>query len=940
MNIHASPFARSLRTHTETSSITATRRTALPLQVRLVPALLLLIVLIADSLLRTRGDIDYAVLRVLQRLSLPGLQAIMETSRDLTALPVLAIGWLFVLLAALAVRRWLPVLALSTLPLGLGIAALLRYTAANHDPIDPTRLIRIVGEPQVGQLFNLNTTGALLLFGLLFHVAGTIPVATLRLPLRLLFAVPVVSAGLSRLWLGTHWPTDIAAAYALGALLLIILLWTYGRIDTTCGHLPFIRAAIVPHDETQPHAHALTSTIIFNGDTVSKVYAPGFVPRALYWLAFQAEFPYLRNQDALRAALLRRNLAGLLTEYWYGENRVARAIGVDIIAGRYAITSAFIAGTEPADKHSARQFLLDLADRFDEAGLPTWQIDPRQPRAMDNILETPDGAFHIIDLESGLVSPLASPRAWLRAIKRGLIPLYDDVYFDLTRAYVHAHETDMRQRLGDDWYGHLLAHLDATEQATQRWRDSEPRVWGRLLGLRRQHTPARAEEANRAYRWLDGAIDAWQTDGRLTAGETAALRTQIQEPRFLAVLPHFGVHLAIGVVLRFPFGSIVRVSYVLLNLLVGLVLFLTRRIDRQTWRQRRDIHSPLVLLMSGMPGIGTFAYLVSKPVRSNHLLLRVCIDSVLLKLPFHTYERSGLRWLIARPRYLTRDSARSTHSDTVLSLFGGPQSIVQWLAFVTAVLLIADAFVTIIDYLLAPETPGWLDAYRLLDTAGEASLASWYVTFSIFLVAALLGLIAFLKRQARDAFARHWLFLAVLALAVSIDKHVVIHDPANGAFDLHNRLEMLWWPGDAWLGAATLSVVVVGLLYRHFLLALPLLTRTLFVAGAGLFVAGEVGFRFIASLVTDEFGAGSLAHRAATTSQGALSMAGILVVIAGLLLYLQAQLGEVRLILSERYIAEQNGAAGLGPDTGPLRERSTADAAPLTAGAANGRTPQ
>jgi hypothetical protein len=254
----------------------------------------------------------------------------------------------------------------------------------------------------------------------------------------------------------------------------------YRRIKAACAGIPLVQAAYVPHDESQPHAHALTSTILFNGDTVSKIYAPGLVPRALYWLAFQATFPYMRNQPALRAAVLRRNLAGMLTEYWYGENRVAHAIGIDQINGRYAITSEFVPGEPPRDRDRAHAFLDDLARRFDDVGLPTWQVDPRQPRAIDNILETPDGRYRIIDLESGLVSPLASPRAWWRAFQRGLVPIYDDVYFDLTRAYVEREADAIRVTKGQHWLDELRDIIDRAEAAALTWHASEPRLWSRL----------------------------------------------------------------------------------------------------------------------------------------------------------------------------------------------------------------------------------------------------------------------------------------------------------------------------------------------------------------------------------------------------------------------------------------------------------------------------
>lgn len=867
---------------------------------------LLTVLLAADAVIRARGSFDYWIVNRVQDVDAPYMAAVMKVTHALTGGAGAIAVWAALLLGGIAARRWLPALAVAVIPVGVLLGVGLRFVLPARGPLDEALVSRSLTEGATGRFPSVAIIGAVLVFGFLFYVSRGIPNGILRSAVRVAATLMILAAGLSRLWLGSGWPTDIAAGYTLAALLLLLLLWAYRRIDALCGDLPFIRAAAVPHDESRPHAHALTSTIVFNGPTVSKIYAPGFLPRAVYWLAFQAEFPYIRNEAALRAAVLRRNLAGLLTEYWYGENRVARATGIDTVDGHNALTSEYIDGVVPVDKRRAREFLLDLANRFDEAGLPTWQIDPRQPRALDNILETPDGQFHIIDLESGLVSPLASPRAWGRAIRRGLVPLYDDVYFDLTRRYVVEQEAKMRARHGDAWYERLLAALDETERATQEWRDGEPRIWGRLLGLRRGREHDRSQATLRARRWIDGAIEGWRIEGRITPTEADTLRAELQEPRFLAVLPHFGVHLAIGVVLRFPLGSIVRASYVLLNLLLGLALFATRRIDRAAWRLRRDIHSPLVVLIAGMPGVGTFAYLASKPVRSNRLLVRVCLDTVLVRLPFRVYERLGLRWLVARPRYIGAGRDTTVRSAPV-TIFGGPQSIVQNLAFVAVALLVADGLVTLVDYVFAPSTPGWSDAYRLLHTAGNDSLASWYIAFLLLLVAGLLGLIAFLKRRARDGFALHWLVLALLALAVSIDKQVVIHEVSDGAVASHRRLDIVHFLENEWVLLAGASVIVVTLLYRRFLMALPSLTRTLFVAGSAVFVVGELGFRLIARYLDETTGQRSFIYRVATSAQEALVMAGVLVIIAGLLLYLQAQAGSLRVILTEHDVARNNG---------------------------------
>ncbi len=246
-------------------------------------------------------------------------------------------------------------------------------------------------------------------------------------------------------------------------------------------------------------------------------------PRAIYWLAFQAPFAYERNLDGLRAAVLRRNLAGLLTEHWYGDNRVSRAIGIERIAGRYAVIGEFVPGTVPHDLHAARAFLHDLADRFDAAGLPTWQIDPRQPRSLGNIMERPDGTYVVIDLESGLVSPLASPRAWGRALRRGLVPVYDDVYFDLTRAYIEREAAAMRAAHGDAWLAQLYATLDAAKPRRPRGTPGSPGSGaGYIIGVRSgfgvRTWPDRLRHASTAgeahvLAWLNEAMANWEPRG-------------------------------------------------------------------------------------------------------------------------------------------------------------------------------------------------------------------------------------------------------------------------------------------------------------------------------------------------------------------------------------------------------------------------------------------
>ncbi|HLT21522.1 MAG TPA: phosphatase PAP2 family protein [Thermomicrobiales bacterium] len=623
----------------------------------------LTLALTIDALIQPIAPFDLSVMNAIQSIDIPGLLPVMHAFEKLTSSEG-AIGmWFAVLVAFALARKWLPALAMLMMPVGgvinEGLGAFIvkrtRPDGAEYD------IARWVGEEVTAPSFpSGHVMGAVMLYGLLFFLAGRIENRLLRYAIQGGSVTVMVVTGFERIWEGAHWPSDVLAAYTLGGLLLVAIIAAYQRIETAVGHLPFIKAAYIPHDEERTHAHALTSTVFFNDDSVSKVYAPGFVPRAIYWLAFQAEFPYIRNRAALEAARERRNLAAMLTEYWFGESAVARITGIDVIHGNLALTSERVDGGEPRDRGAAKAWLKDLRERFEEAGLPTWQIDPRQPRAVDNVLETADGRYMVVDLESGLVSPLASLKTWWRAFRRGMVPIYDDVYFDVTRAYVSEHAREMRAAMGPEWFQELERTLERAHQTADAWHSSEPRLWSRLLKAAwagfyvrswRSRINARvAGGQQKATTWLNEAVDNWHAEGRIDAAEARQLREEISSPAVQAVLPHFGAHFVISVILRFPFGSIARVAWSAWGLGAATVKLLARRIDRHAWKQAWDVHHPIVIALAAIPGFGAFAYLATRPVRANRLLMRVTIDAVMKKIPKGLYEKSGLRKWIARPQ--------------------------------------------------------------------------------------------------------------------------------------------------------------------------------------------------------------------------------------------------------------------------------------------------
>ena len=131
-------------------------------------------------------------------------------------------------------------------------------------------------------------------------------------------------------------------------------------------------------------------------------------------------------------------------------------------------------------------------------------------------------------------------------------------------------------------------------------------------------------------------------EGHLDPEEGEKAMRSLEAPETLAVLGHLGAHIAISVPLRFPFGSIARFGWVVFFRLRSEVRALVRREADELLRGSRKIHTLWVALLSPVPGLGTFAYIVAEPLRKNRPLLAVMLDEGLRKLPFGLYRRQHL----------------------------------------------------------------------------------------------------------------------------------------------------------------------------------------------------------------------------------------------------------------------------------------------------------
>ncbi|MDA1258669.1 MAG: phosphatase PAP2 family protein [Chloroflexi bacterium] len=462
--------------------------------------------------------------------------------------------------------------------------------------------------------------GTVAFYGFALYLGVTHKLRRLFLvPLFAIVAIAIGAAGLSRIYQEAHWPTDVIGGYLLGLIALFVLIHFHRWMES----IRWLARPILGRDVAAVPmkgvkiADSYGSVVMLDREagTATKIFNPPFIIRLIYWMAFQAKFPYDANPSALRAAKHRRDVAGYLTEFRFGKNLVAPIIDIGCIGGRPTIVSTLIVGEEAPNDEAAREFLTEATMLLASAGLPIWQLNPSNPHAHTNLIRTPDGDQFIVDFESAVATPFPARNQILSAARRGNLPVFDDVDFDRLRAFVQVNEEEIRAALGSEKFVAFQESIVEAEACTQGWQGAELRIASRVIQIVYKFFNWKAifvksrdavkDSDIKAEAFLAKGLETWLEEGRITPERAEELKAELRTDEAHEAMRHLGANLAITAVFRFPFGSIIRPFWTLYFIGRGTYRAL-RGGGKKCWGFLK-LHNPLVVLISIVPGCWTSA---------------------------------------------------------------------------------------------------------------------------------------------------------------------------------------------------------------------------------------------------------------------------------------------------------------------------------------------
>ena len=220
-----------------------------------------------------------------------------------------------------------------------------------------------------------------------------------------------------------------------------------------------------------------------------------------------------------------------------------------------------------------------------------------------------------------------------------------------------------------------------------------------------------------------------------------------------------------------------------------------------------------------------------------------------------------------------------------------PARVARFLGGVIVLLVVASIAGQILKYRFhAPYALGFVPKFYVDD---ENNIPTYFSSLQLLMAAALLKLIALVKRRSGDRFARHWHWQSLLFLGLSVDETASLHETLSDP--LHRLLHTGGAFYFAWVIPGLLAVLLVTLAFWRFWRHLPPPTRRMSALAAVLFVTGAIGFEMFNGRYSASHGQENFTYSLLSTIEETLEMSSITLFLYALLDYCRNHLPDITL---------------------------------------------
>lgn len=224
-----------------------------------------------------------------------------------------------------------------------------------------------------------------------------------------------------------------------------------------------------------------------------------------------------------------------------------------------------------------------------------------------------------------------------------------------------------------------------------------------------------------------------------------------------------------------------------------------------------------------------------------------------------------------------------------------PSAISRALAAVCLLLVLASTAGQLTVYLTGHRQVFGLVAMFAVDA--ERNIPTFFSMLLLLFAALLLALISRVeKTSGASSRPPYWSILSFGFLFMAIDETISLHEmlvtPARALLG-DGRLGAFHF---AWVIPGIVLVLGLALFFVKFLWRLPARTRFGFVLGGVVYVGGAIGFELIGGRYSEMHTSQNLVYSAISTVEETLEMAGVIIFIRALLLYLASEHQQVQLL--------------------------------------------